>query len=123
MASASAAATDAADVRRTSSSGAGSSPLRVLTFTSLFPNPEQRLHGLFVMERVRALAQLCSVQVVAPVPWSPPGLSAESRYAAYRRVPRSHHVDGLEVHHPRFAVVPKILKSTDGVLMGLSCIP
>jgi len=95
--------------------------LRVLTFTSLFPNARQPQHGLFVRERVRALARLCDLEVVAPVPWSPslPGLP--DRYRTYRAVPSTEEQYELAVAHPRFVVIPKVLKRTDGLLMGLSC--
>jgi glycosyltransferase involved in cell wall biosynthesis len=93
---------------------------RVLTFSSIFPNTEQPLHGLFVRERIRALGRLCPVTVVAPVPWVPPGLASSPRYAAYQRVPRLSRDGSLIVHHPRFAVVPRVLKSTDAVLMAAS---
>ncbi len=84
---------------------------RILTFTSLFPNAAQPMHALFVRERVRALARLCRVEVVAPVPW-------------YRRVPDIEHDDsGCTIHHPRFFTLPKVFKSLDGLWMGLSCLP
>jgi len=96
---------------------------RVLTFTSLFPNPEQPLHGLFVRERIRALARVCDLRVVAPVPWVPPLPVLPARYAAYRRVAADERDGDTLVRHPRFLVVPKVLKATDGLLMGLSCLP
>jgi glycosyltransferase involved in cell wall biosynthesis len=97
--------------------------LRILAFTSLFPNPEQPLHGLFVRERIRALAERCTVRVAAPVPWVPRLPVLPSRYAAYRRIASQEHDGGTAVYHPRFFVFPKVMKSTDGFLMGLSCLP
>ncbi len=35
--------------------------MNILTFTWLWPNQQQLLHGLFVRERVNALAHLCAV--------------------------------------------------------------
>ena len=95
---------------------------RILTFTTLFPNAEQPLHALFVRERIRALAARCDVTVVAPVPWAPPVPGLPARYGQYRRVPRVEYDDATVVHHPRFLVIPKILKSTDALLMALSCV-
>jgi len=84
---------------------------RVLTFTSLFPNAGQPMHGLFVRERIRALAKVCRLEVVAPVPW-------------YRRVADVDRDEGgFAIHHPRFFTVPKILKRLDGLFMGMSCLP
>lgn len=110
-------------IDHTLSLDASSARPRILTFTSLFPNVEQPLHGLFVRERIRALAKVSSIRVVAPVPWAPPLPYLPRRYAGYRRVVRQAHDGPTIVDHPRFFVVPKLLKSTDGVLMGLSCLP
>jgi glycosyltransferase involved in cell wall biosynthesis len=96
---------------------------RILTFTTLFPNAEQPLHALFVRERIRALATRCDVTVVAPVPWAPPVPGLPDRYATYRRVPRVEQDGPTIVHHPRFVVIPKLLKSTDPFLMAASCVP
>ncbi len=93
---------------------------RVLTFTSLFPNAEQPLHGLFVRERTRALARLCGVQVLAPVPWVPPVPWLGERYRRYSQVPPQESQEGLVVRHPRFVVIPKLLKAMDALLMALS---
>ena len=98
--------------------GMSSRPLRVLTFTSLFPNEQQSLHGVFVGERIKALAGLCDLQVVAPVPWAPPIRLLGERYYGYSRVPPEELREGLALKHPRFFVFPKCLKSTDGILMA-----
>ncbi len=108
-------------VARTNDSRPGR--LRVLAFTSIFPNAEQPGHGLFVRERLRAMARLCDVRVAAPVPWSPPLPGLPDRYRAYGRVPSIERHGALRVYHPRFGVVPKALKWTDGLLMAASCGP
>ena len=97
-------------------------PLRVLTFTSLFPNGQQSLHGIFVAERIRALSRLCEIQVVAPVPWTPPTRVLGKRYFGYSRILREEVHQGLLLRHPRFIVFPKFFKSIDGILMAASCV-
>jgi glycosyltransferase involved in cell wall biosynthesis len=84
--------------------------LKVLTFTTLFPNPVQPVHGVFIKNRVQKMAALCDLTVVAPVnaaqnPWS------------VRRVPKEEHPGGLAVHHPRFGVIPGLFKHWDGDLL------
>ena len=96
-------------------------PLRVLTFTSLFPNAEQPTHGLFVLRR---LQQLCATgeleaTVVAPVPWFPSANPRFGRYAEFARVPDHEVIDGLEVHHPRHVVLPRVGMSVAPALMAL----
>ena len=78
---------------------AGQAPLRLLTFTTLYPNPAQPSHGVFVENRLRHLLASGEAQatVLAPVPWFP-GRGA--------RVPAVEQRHGITVHHPRFLAVP-----------------
>jgi teichuronic acid biosynthesis glycosyltransferase TuaC len=94
--------------------------MKVLTFTSLWPNQQQPLHGLFVRERMKALAKLCPVKVVAPVPWFIPVKWFGQQYYRYTQVPRYEKQEMSEVLHPRYLVLPKILKWSDGWLMFFS---
>lgn len=84
--------------------------LRILTFTTLFPNAAQPTHGVFVANRLRELVASGEVEarVLAPVPWFPSAHPRFGRYAAYAAAPRAELLDGLAVGHPRYPVVPKI---------------
>lgn len=90
--------------------------MKVLTYTSLFPNSSQPLHAVFVKERVKAMAKLCDLRVVAPVPWFP-ALQRFEKYYTYSQVPKTETSDGLDIAHPRYVTLPKIGKSIDGWLM------
>ena len=48
-------------------------PIRLLTFSTLFPNNARPTHGVFVENRLRHLVAGGAVtsEVVAPVPWFP----------------------------------------------------
>lgn len=77
----------------------GPPPLRLLTFSTLYPNPAQPHHGVFVENRLRHLVaggEAVST-VLAPVPWFP------LRYPGVLRFERRH---GIAVHHPRYAAPP-----------------
>ena len=96
---------------------------RILTFTSLFPDAEHPTRGVFVRERIRALAAVCPLEVAAPVQWVPPLAALTRRYGDCRRVPRfERDASGFAIHHPRFFVMPKLLKRADGRLMGAACV-
>lgn len=94
--------------------------LRVLTFTSLFPNAEQPRHGLFVAERLRHLCASGRVEatVVAPVPWFPSRSRRFGRYGAYARVPAREIRDGITVLHPRYPAIPRVGMSVAPALMA-----
>ena len=94
--------------------------MRVLTFTSLFPNNIWPRQGLFIKERMSQVARLggCDVRVVAPVPYFP-SVKVSPRWR-FSQVVRHEMISGLEVYHPRFVMTPKIGMSTYGVTMFLS---
>src|SRR5260370_29789617 len=83
------------------------SPLRILTYTSLFPNSEQPNNGIFVYQRVAHLAR-CSgneLLVVAPVPYYP-RWGPNCKRKVYSRVPETESIGALRVRHPRYLLVP-----------------
>jgi len=88
--------------------------LRILVLTHLFPNCKQKQHGVFIKERVQALAKHASIQVVAPVPWFPP-LKLFKKWYFYSQIPKHEIIDGVAVFHPRFLLVPKIGRYLTGL--------
>ncbi len=84
--------------------------MKILTFTTLFPNNEQQDHGIFVENRLRHLlgSQQLVAEIVAPVPWFPLANRAFGRFARLARVPRQEHRHGVRIHHPRYLSIPKI---------------
>jgi glycosyltransferase involved in cell wall biosynthesis len=90
-----------------------------LTFTSLFPSTVKPLHGVFIYQRVAALARRAGhrVTVVAPVPYVP-GWLRMRRWEAFGRVPREDQIGGLTVHHPRYLLVPQVSMPLHGLLMA-----
>lgn len=97
--------------------------MNVLVFTSLYPNNVWPQHGVFVKERMTAFAQIegCSVKVVAPVPYFPP-IKIGHRSGFSQITPREV-IEGLEVYHPRYFMVPKVSMALHGLLMFLSALP
>jgi glycosyltransferase involved in cell wall biosynthesis len=92
--------------------------MRILVFTSLFPNRAQPLLGVFVYQRVRHLARRGhAVQVVAPLPYAP-RWAPWARYRALGRVPGLERIGELDVHHPRYPLLPRISMPAHGWLMS-----
>jgi glycosyltransferase involved in cell wall biosynthesis len=84
--------------------------VRVLVFTTLYPNAAQPNHGVFVENRLLKTVALGGVEatVLAPVPFFPSTSARFGHYAAFARVPRREVRGGLEILHPRYAVIPKV---------------
>src|SRR5206468_2722047 len=96
-------------------------PMRILSFTTLYPNAMQPIHGVFVENRLRHLAAAgAEVKVVAPVPWFPFAGPWAGRYARYAGVPQREKRHGLDVLHPRYPTIPKIGMTIAPILLALS---
>lgn len=83
--------------------------MKLLTFSTLYPNAEQPAHGIFVETRLRYLIASGQVEsrVVAPVPWFPLKGKRFGHYATLAKVPRHETRNGIRVSHPRYLVVPR----------------
>lgn len=94
--------------------------MKIVTFTTLYPNAEKPGHGIFVETRLRQLVASGRVQarVVAPVPWFPSQHPRFGQYASFARVPHTEQRHGLEVQHPRYLLLPKVGMSSAPFLLA-----
>jgi glycosyltransferase involved in cell wall biosynthesis len=99
--------------------------MKILTFSTLFPNSEKPGHGIFVETRLRHLVASGQVEarVVAPVPWFPSAHPRFGQYARQARVPRQELRHGIAVSHPRYPVLPKIGMNVAPLLLAQSVKP
>jgi len=94
--------------------------MRILTFSSLYPNAVQPSHGVFVEHRLRQLRRFApdlEARVMAPVPWFPFSSAAFGSYAAHAKVADAEERHGIHVDHPRYLVIPKLGMSLTPWLM------
>ena len=84
--------------------------IKILTFSTLFPNRAQPHHGVFVENRLRHLMENneVSARVIAPVPWFPSTSALFGDYATFAKVPKTDVRAGLEVTYPRYPLIPKV---------------
>ncbi|HWJ95116.1 MAG TPA: glycosyltransferase, partial [Telluria sp.] len=96
--------------------------MKILTFSTLFPNSEKPGHGIFVETRLRHLVASGKVEsrVVAPVPWFPLRHERFGSYARFAKVPRQEVRHAIRVTHPRYPVVPKIGMNVAPALLAQS---
>ena len=96
-------------------------PLKVLTFSTLFPNSVKPSHGIFVETRLRELLKSGQVEsrVVAPVPWFPSRHERWGDYARFAAVPAREQRNGLDVRHPRYLLLPKVGMTSAPLMLAL----
>lgn len=99
----------------------GGQRLHLITFSNLFPSSVMPMHGLFVYERMRRVAETmdCKWSVVAPVPaviWP----MRRGVYKQWAKVPLREQWQGVDVYHPRFRHWPGMsgVRQADAVAAG-----
>lgn len=100
--------------------------MKILTFTTLYPNAEFPTNGIFVETRLRKLhADYPEVQslVIAPVPWFPFTGKRYGMYGRMARIPTQEERSGIRILHPRYPLLPKIGMSMAPFLMARAMQP
>ncbi|WP_405234336.1 glycosyltransferase [Lentisalinibacter salinarum] len=96
--------------------------MRILTFSTLFPNREMPHHGIFVAERLRHVLETGAVDaaVLAPIPWFPLTGEGFGQYGAFARVSPEESFEGCVVDHPRYPLIPKLGMSSAPLFLALA---
>jgi glycosyltransferase involved in cell wall biosynthesis len=99
--------------------------MKVLTFSTLYPNAARPGHGTFVETQLRQMLATGRMEsmVVAPVPWFPSASPRFGEYAVHARAPREAQRHGIRILHPRFLVLPKIGMALAPFLLAQSVRP
>jgi teichuronic acid biosynthesis glycosyltransferase TuaC len=100
-------------------------PIRLLTFSTLFPSAVRPNHGVFVENRLRHLlaSEAATSMVLAPVPWFPSRSARFGDWALNAQAPDAEIRHGTEVRHPRYPVIPKAGMSVAPWLLYRAMLP
>lgn len=98
--------------------------MKVLTFSSLFPNSAQPELGVFIYQRMAHFAQLGGNElvVVAPIPHAPSWLT-KKRWKQWAGLPSIEHQGPLTVYHPSYVMLPGLSLPIQGLLIFLFTLP
>lgn len=99
--------------------------MRILLFSTLYPSAQRPVHGIFVETRLRELLKTGEVQaqVVAPVPWFPLRGARFGEYGQFAATPRFESRNGIDVHHPRYLLLPRVGMTLAPLAMALGAWP
>jgi glycosyltransferase involved in cell wall biosynthesis len=99
--------------------------MKILVFSTLHPSSVRPIHGIFVEVRLRELLKTGEVKakVVAPVPWFPFRAQRFGEYAQFAATPRVEQREGVEVHHPRYLLLPKVGMNLAPYAMAMGALP
>lgn len=100
-------------------------PIRLLTFTTLFPHAARPNHGIFVENRLRHLVASGEAHstVLAPVPWFPSRSGRFGDWALNARAPATEIRHGIAIRHPRYPVIPRLGMSAAPWLLYHAMVP
>jgi glycosyltransferase involved in cell wall biosynthesis len=85
--------------------------MKILIITNLFPNNQEPTRGIYNKQQFLELAKLCELEVVAPLPWYD-----------NCKIPKRENIDGIDVYHPRYFMIPKFGRSLYGLFFYFSLI-
>jgi teichuronic acid biosynthesis glycosyltransferase TuaC len=89
--------------------------MRLLLITNIFPSPLHPTKGVFNLELARALSRLHDVRVICPIAWTEE--LAAFRHGRQLPAGRTHVVDQVSVHFPRYYFSPKVMRRHYGAFM------
>jgi len=95
--------------------------MKVLVYTTLFPNHLHPNNAIFIKQRMFHFAKLkgCVIKVVAPIPYCP-HWPALGKWYQNSQIKRYEVMDGIEVFHPRYPLIPKLSMPLHGLSLFLS---
>ncbi len=89
-----------------------SSQIKILAISYLFPNCNQPNHGIFVLNRLKAMSKYADITVINPIADSPFHRRI-SKFSHHQSIPELESIEGINVYHPRFLSIPGHVKSLE----------
>lgn len=86
--------------------------LKILAISYLFPNSQQPNHGIFVLNRLKAMSKYADITVINPIADSPMHKHID-KFKGLQNIPLDEELHGVHVYHPRFFSIPGHLKSLE----------
>jgi glycosyltransferase involved in cell wall biosynthesis len=92
--------------------------MNILSISTLFPTPDMPNHGIFVYNRLKAMAKIHGnhITVLSPIP-SSPAHKVLKRYAGQQHAPLVINDPNFQggIYHPRYLSIPGFLKDKEHI--------
>jgi teichuronic acid biosynthesis glycosyltransferase TuaC len=85
---------------------------KIIAISYLFPNCNQPNHGIFVLNRLKAMSKYADITVINPIADSLLHKQI-SKFAHLQSIPELEVIQGIDVYHPRYFSIPGHLKSIE----------
>jgi hypothetical protein len=85
---------------------------KIIVISYLFPNSQQPNHGIFVLNRLKAMSKYADITVINPIANSLLHRKI-SKFSHLQNIAELEIMQGISVYHPRFLSIPGYLKSIE----------
>src|SRR3989338_6330791 len=80
--------------------------IKVLVITYSFPTKHNPTAGIFILNQLKELQNFCEIRVLCPYAYVPKE-KILGRLAKYSDVSEKEVVDGFEIYHPKYLMLPR----------------
>lgn len=83
--------------------------MKILVYTTLFPNHLQPNNAIFIKQRMLHFAKVggCEIKIVAPVPYCP-SWPVLNKWYHFSQIKKHEIIEGVDVYHPKYPLIPKV---------------
>lgn len=85
-----------------------SKKIKVLILTHMFPTKYNPIAGIFLLNQLKALQKCCDIRVIFPHAYVPK-IKIFNPYYRFSKIPQQEKIKGIQVYHPKYLMVPRIL--------------
>jgi len=82
--------------------------IKLLVITHSFPTKNNPVAAIFLLNQLKELKKYCEIKVVYPYAYVPK-IKIFNPYYRFSKVPSKERVGGIEVYHPRYIMIPRML--------------
>ena len=81
--------------------------IKVLIITYAFPTKYNPIAAIFILNQLRELKKHCDIKVLFPHAYVPK-IGFFNPYYRFSKIKKKEIVDGIEVYHPKYFMIPRL---------------
>lgn len=82
--------------------------IKLLVITHSFPTKNNPVAAIFLLNQLKELKKYCEIKVIFPYAYVPK-IRIFNPYYRFSKVPSKERVGGIEVYHPKYIMIPRML--------------
>jgi len=82
--------------------------IKLLVITHSFPTKNNPVAAIFLLNQLKELKKYCEIKIIYPYAYVPK-IKIFNPYYRFSKVPSKERVGGIEVYHPKYIMIPRML--------------